>query len=137
MDGGRWAAHRPPSIVHRPPSGEEMDFGFNEDQEMLRGAVKDFLDKECTTQFVRRMIDDERGYSPEMWRQMAELGWMGLTIPEQYGGMGWGFLELTVTLEEMGAALLPGPYFSTVVLAAPLILALGTEEQKQKYLPKI
>ena len=86
-----------------------MDFGFSEDQEMLRGAVKDFLDKECTTQFVRRMIDDERGYSPEMWRQMAELGWMGLTIPERYGGMGWAFLELTVTLEEMGAALLPGP----------------------------
>ena len=86
-----------------------MDFGFSEEQEMLRGSVKDFLDKECTTQFVRRMIDDERGYSPEMWRQMAELGWMGLTIPEQYGGMGWAFLELTVTLEEMGAALLPGP----------------------------
>lgn len=114
-----------------------MDFGFNEDQEMLRGAVKDFLDKECPTTFIRRMIDDDKGYSTDMWRQMAELGWMGLTVPEAYGGMGWGFLELGVTLEEMGAALLPGPYFSTVVLAAPLILALGTDAQKQQYLPKI
>jgi alkylation response protein AidB-like acyl-CoA dehydrogenase len=114
-----------------------MDFGFSEDQEMLRGAVKDFLDKECPTTFVRRMSEDERGYSPEMWRQMAELGWMGLTIPEEYGGLGLGFLEMTVTLEEMGAALLPGPYFPTTILAAPLILALGSEDQKENYLPRI
>jgi len=114
-----------------------MDLGLNEQQQMLRDFARDFLEKECPESLVRAMEEDERGYSPELWRKMAEQGWQGLIIPEEYGGVGMGFLELAVLLEEFGRFLVPGPFISTVVLGAIPILEAGSEEQKQQLLPRI
>ena len=114
-----------------------MDFGFSEEQDLLRQAARDFLTEYCTSAFVRQMMEDERGYSPELWREMAALGWLGLAFPEEYGGQGLGFVDLTVILEEMGAALLPSPFFSSVLLAGQTLLLGGSEDQKKTCLPKI
>ena len=114
-----------------------MDLGLNEEQEMLKTSARDFLQKECPKQLVKQLDESDAGYSPELWRKMAELGWMGLIFPEKYGGSGGSFLDLTVLLEEMGYNILPGPFFSTVVLCGLTILASGTEEQKRELLPKI
>jgi len=114
-----------------------MDFGFSEVQEILRRTARDFLAEHCPKSFVRQMEEDEKGYSPEMWRRMAGLGWMGLVFPEAYGGSGGSLLDLVVLLEEMGRALLPAPFVPTVVYGGLPILHFGSEEQKRKFLPKI
>ena len=114
-----------------------MDFALNEEQEMLRKMSRDFLENECPKTLVREMEEDEKGYSPELWKKMAELGWMGLVFPEEYGGEGMGFLDLAVLIEELGRALVSGPYLSTVVYCGLAILAAGTEEQKKEFLPRI
>lgn len=114
-----------------------MDFALSEEQEMLRNMSRDFLVNECPKSLVREMEEDEKGYSPELWKKMAELGWMGLVFPEEYGGEGLNFLDLTVLIEELGRALVPGPYLSTVVYCGLSILAAGTDEQKREFLPKI
>jgi alkylation response protein AidB-like acyl-CoA dehydrogenase len=102
-----------------------MDFGFSEEQDMLRQMARDFLAEKCPTTFVRQMMEDDKGYSADLWHEMAGFGWLGMTFPEAYGGQGLGFVDLMVVLEEMGAVLLPSPYFSS------------SEAQKQAYLPKI
>jgi alkylation response protein AidB-like acyl-CoA dehydrogenase len=114
-----------------------MDLGLDEQQEMLKNFARDFLEKECPEQLVRAMEEDEKGYSPELWQKMAQQGWMGLIIPENYGGTGMNICELVVLLEEFGRALVPGPFISTVVLGSVPIMEAGTEEQKQQFLPKI
>jgi len=114
-----------------------MDFGFSDEQDMLRQTARAFLEEHCPTTFVRQMMEDEKGYSPNLWREMAELGWLGLAFPEAYGGQGLGFVDLTVILEEMGATLLPSPFLSTVLLAGQTILVGGSEAHKKTYLPKI
>jgi alkylation response protein AidB-like acyl-CoA dehydrogenase len=114
-----------------------MDLGLDEQQEMLKNFARDFLEKECPESLVREMEEDEKGYSPELWKKMAEQGWMGLIIPDTYGGAGMTLCELTVLLEEFGRALVPGPFISTVVLGATPIMEAGTDEQKQQYLPKV
>ncbi|MBI4308538.1 MAG: acyl-CoA/acyl-ACP dehydrogenase [Chloroflexi bacterium] len=114
-----------------------MDLSLTEEQEMLKKMARDFLDKEAPKSYVRAMEEDERGYTPEVWKKMAELGWLGLVLPEKYGGMGGSFLDLIVLLEEMGRAVLPGPFFSTVLLGAYTLLEAGTEEQKKEVLPKV
>jgi len=114
-----------------------MDFGFSEEQEMLRDAAKRFLADNCPTTFVRKMMAHETAHDPEFYKKLVELGWPGLLIPEQYGGTGGTFLDLTVIMEETGKALLPGPFFATALLGAPLILEGGSEAQKKELLPKI
>ena len=114
-----------------------MDITFNEEQEMLRKSASDFLIAECPKTKSRELEEDEKGYSPEIWRKMAGLGWMGLAIPEEYEGMGMTFQDLTVLLEEMGKNVLPGPFSCTVIGGAFAILEAGTEEQKKEFLPKI
>ena len=114
-----------------------MDFGFSEEQEMLRSASRDFLAKECDIAYVRKMMDDDRGYTDKVWKQMAELGWMGLILPEQYGGSGLTFVDLVVVLEEMGKLVTPGPFFSTVALGGVALLEGGSDAQKQQWLPKL
>jgi len=114
-----------------------MDYGLSEEQEMLRKMARDFLTSECPKTLVREMVEDERGYPPELWRKMAELGWMGLAFPEQYDGTGGSFLDLVVLLTEMGRACLPGPFFSTVILGGTTILEMGSESQKRELLPAI
>jgi len=114
-----------------------MDLGLDEQQEMLKNFARDFLEKECPESLVREMEEDEKGYSPELWQKMAQQGWMGLIIPEEYNGTGMNVCELVVLLEEFGRALVPGPFISTVVLGGVPIMEAGTEEQKQQFLPKI
>lgn len=114
-----------------------MDLAFSEEQEMLWKAAREFLADKCPKTLVRAMEEDERGYSPELWKQMADLGWLGLPFPQESGGGGLSFLDLVVLLEEMGRACFPGPFLSTVVLGGLPILEWGTQEQKQYFLPKI
>ncbi len=114
-----------------------MDLGLDEQQEMLKNFARDFLEKECPESLVREMEEDEQGYSPGLWKKMADQGWMGLIIPEDQGGTGMTLCELVVLLEEFGRALVPGPFISTVVLGAVPIMEAGTDEQKAQYLPKI
>jgi len=104
---------------------------------MLRTSARDFLTTECPKTLVRELEESEKGYSPELWRKMAQLGWMGLVIPEEYGGMGMEFFDLTILIEEMGRNILPSPFFSTVVLGALPILSAGSDEQKKELLPRI
>lgn len=113
-----------------------MDLRFTEAQEMLRKTARDFLSTECPKTKVRELEEADEGYSPETWQKMAELGWMGLIIPEEYEGMGVTFQDLIVLLEEMGRNILPGPFLSTTVSTFP-ILEVGTEAQKREFLPKI
>jgi alkylation response protein AidB-like acyl-CoA dehydrogenase len=114
-----------------------MDLGLNEEQEMLRESAREFLRRECPKQLVKRLNESDEGYSVEFWRKMAELGWMGLIFPEQYGGSGRNFLDLAILLEEMGYNIVPGPFFPTVVLGGLTILTAGNEEQKTELLPRI
>ncbi|HKA55422.1 MAG TPA: acyl-CoA dehydrogenase family protein [Candidatus Binatia bacterium] len=114
-----------------------MDFGFSEEQELLRKSAADFLNKECPMTYVRQMMEDERGYADALWNKMAELGWMGLIYPEEFGGAGLTMVDLVVVLEEMGRVALPGPFFSTVCLGGVAILEAGNSGQKQRLLPEI
>ncbi len=114
-----------------------MDTAFTEEQEMLRKAAFDFLTKECPKSKVRELEEDEKGYSPQMWKMMADLGWIGLVIPEEYGGMGGSFQDLTIILEEMGRNILPAPFLCTTIEGIFPILDAGSEEQKKELLPKI
>lgn len=114
-----------------------MDLDLTEEQEMLQTMARDFLTKECPKALVRELEEDEKGYSPELWRKMAELGWMGLVLPAEYDGMEMGFMDLIILLQEMGRNILPGPFFCTVVLGSLPIFSAGTEEQKKEFLPKI
>ena len=114
-----------------------MDFDLGKEQAMLKTSARDFLKKECPKELVRDMMDDDKGYSPKLWRKMTDLGWHGLVIPEEYDGIGSTFLDLVVLLEEMGRALVPGPFIPTVVYAGRTILAAGNDEQKQRFLPAI
>lgn len=104
---------------------------------MLRSSARGFVDKECPTTLVRQIEDSESGYSPELWKKMAALGWMGLAIPGEYEGTGGSFLDLVLLIEEMGRGCLSGPFLSTVAVAAMAIAAAGTERQKQELLPQI
>jgi len=114
-----------------------VNLALTEEQEMLRKTSRDFLTEKCSKKFLKQMEEGETGYSKDLWQEMAELGWMGLAFPGKYGGGDMSFLDLAVLLEEMGRACLPGPFFSTVVLGGLSILDVGSEEQKQEYLPKL
>ncbi len=113
-----------------------MDLGLSEEQELLKNSARDFLEKECPEEHVRAMEEDDKGYSPELWKKMADLGWHGLMIPESNGGSGFTFLDLCVLVEETGRALLPGPFIPNQVCAATIIAA-GNDAQKGYWLPKI
>lgn len=114
-----------------------MDFGFGLEQEMLRKSAREFLTKECPKEFVREMVTDEKGYSPQLWEKMVHLGWMGLAFPEKYGGTGEDFMDLVILSEEMGRVCLPSAFFSTVILGGLTIMELGNETQKRKFLPQV
>ena len=113
-----------------------MDFGFSSDQQLLKQAARGFLDERCTPAVVRSLWDDARGESEALWKEMAQLGWQGLALPEAEGGSGLGMVETAVVLEEMGRAAYPGPYFPTV-LAGMAIAEAGTAAQKSRWLPAI
>jgi alkylation response protein AidB-like acyl-CoA dehydrogenase len=114
-----------------------VDFSFTEGQDMLRISARDFLAKECPKAKVRELGRDEIGYDPEIWHRMAELGWLGLVFPEEYGGMAASFVDLAILMEEMGRNILPGPFFSTIALCALPLLQYGSSDQKAEFLPRI
>ncbi|HEY1445564.1 MAG TPA: acyl-CoA dehydrogenase family protein [Acidimicrobiales bacterium] len=115
-----------------------MNFAFSDEQEELRAAVRRFLAEKSPETEVRRLMDTTEGYDPAVWSQMADqLGLQSLTIPEEFGGSGFTYVELLVVLEEMGAALLCAPFFSSVALAANALLTSGDDEAKKSYLPGI
>jgi alkylation response protein AidB-like acyl-CoA dehydrogenase len=114
-----------------------MQFELTETQQTLKNTVRKFLAAECPMAEVRRLMETETASDAGLWRKIAEQGWTGMLIAEQYGGFGMGMVDMAAALEEMGRALLPGPFFSTVLMAAPLIERAANENQKQKYLGAI
>jgi len=114
-----------------------MDYELNEEQRILQKAAADFLKKECPKELVRSLDDSDEGYSPQLWRKMAELGWMGLMLPEKYAGSEWSFLDMAVLLEEMGYNICPGPFIPTTILGSFPLLKAGSEDQKKAFLPEV
>jgi alkylation response protein AidB-like acyl-CoA dehydrogenase len=114
-----------------------MNFGFNEEQELLRSTARKFFDNECASEVVRKLMDGPEGMTPDLWKKIAEQGWTGLIFPDEHGGMDLGFVDLVVLMEEMGRAVVPGPFFSTVLLGGLALLEAGTDAQKKAWLPKI
>jgi alkylation response protein AidB-like acyl-CoA dehydrogenase len=114
-----------------------MNYDLNKTQKILKDEAHRFLAKECPSDFVREMMDDENGFSENLWQKMAELDWMGIMIPEQYDGMGGNFLDLAVLLSEMGYFCTPGPFFATVVLGGLTILEAAGDAQKARILPTL
>jgi alkylation response protein AidB-like acyl-CoA dehydrogenase len=112
-----------------------MDFGFSEEQELLRAELRKFLAEHAPSAELRRIAETPEGFSRALWKQMAELGWLGLTVPEAYGGAGLGFVDWVVLLEETGRALLPSPLVSSALCAAAL--RGGSEAQRALWLPRL
>ena len=113
-----------------------MNFGFTEEQELLRAEVRKFLDQNAPLERVRKIVEDadSPGTDPALWSRMAELGWVGLTMPEEHGGMGLDLETLLVVLEETGRSLFPSPLLSSV-LAAKAIERYGSADQQARWLP--
>jgi len=114
-----------------------MNFDFSDDQKQLRDQARKFLGEKCSPKAVRVVLDGKAPYDKELWKGLAEMGFLGVAIPEEFGGAGAGHLELCVIAEEMGRALAPVPFSSTVYLAAESLLLAGSDAQKKKWLPKI
>ena len=113
-----------------------MDFAFTSDQQLLKNSARAFLDEHCKPTIVRASWDDPRGDNDAMWKEMAQLGWLGLSLPEAHGGSGLGMVETAILLEEMGRAACPGAYWPTM-LAAGALAEAGTDTQKKRWLPAI
>ena len=114
-----------------------MDIGFTEEQELLRASARRFLENECPTAFVRHRMAEPAAMTDVFWQQLADQGWFGILFPEEAGGSGLGLVEMTVLMEEMGRAVMPGPFFSTVLLGGAAILEVGSQAQQQEWLPRI
>jgi len=115
-----------------------MNFDFSDDQKFLKNEARKFLDGRCPTSKVRAVLDDPaRSYDADLWKEVAAQGWLGTAIPEAYGGLGLGHLELCVIAEELGRALAPIPFASTAYFLAEALLSAGSEAQKQAWLPRI
>ncbi|MGJ4923482.1 acyl-CoA dehydrogenase family protein [Bradyrhizobium sp. HKCCYLRH2060] len=114
-----------------------MNFDFSDDQKQLRDQARKFLAEKCPPKAVRVVLDGKEPYDRALWKGFAEMGFLGVAIPEEYGGAGAGHLELCVIAEEVGRALAPVPFSSTVYLAAEALMLAGSDAQKQAWLPKI
>src|SRR4030095_16248597 len=113
-----------------------MDFSFTPDQTLLKNSARAFLDEHCKPAGVRLLWDDPRGESQATWKEMAQLGWLGLSLPEEHGGSGLGMVETALLLEELGRTAYPGPYWPTM-LVADAIAEAGTDAQKKRWLAAI
>ncbi|PYT81883.1 MAG: acyl-CoA dehydrogenase [Acidobacteria bacterium] len=114
-----------------------MQFGLNESQEFLRDSARKFFAAECPIAEVRRLMETDTAFDADLWSKLSEQGYTGIIFPEEFGGVGLGIVELVLLMEEAGRALLPGPFFSTVVFAGSLLDSLATKEQRRKYLAPI
>ena len=113
-----------------------MNFGFSEEQDLLRKEVRRFLDERSSLAEVRSVSETALGYDEKLWQELADLGWLGLTVPEAHGGAGLGWVDLIVLFEEMGRSLFPSPFLANT-LAATAIVELGSDAQHQRWLPSI
>src|SRR5262245_5169626 len=116
-----------------------MDLALSEDQELIAKTAADFVKEKSPISRVRELrdTDDALGFSRALWKEMAELGWVGIAFPEALGGAGLGFAELAVVLEELGRALAPEPFLSTVLLAGQALALSGDEAKAKSWLPRI
>ncbi|MEO8113860.1 MAG: acyl-CoA dehydrogenase family protein [Phenylobacterium sp.] len=115
-----------------------MNFDFSDDQKFLKGEARKFLDANASAGRVRAVLDDDaKAYDQALWKGVAEQGWLGAAIPEEFGGLGLGHLELCVIAEELGRAVAPIPFASTVYFLAEAVMLAGDDAQKSKILPKI
>src|SRR5205823_10215417 len=114
-----------------------MNFDFSDEQKQMRDEARKFLTEKCPPKAVREVLDGKAPYDRELWQGLAEMGFLGVAIPEEFGGAGAGHLELCVIAEEIGRSLAPVPFSSTVYLAAEAILLAGSDAQKRKWLPAI
>ena len=114
-----------------------MDIGFSEEQELLRESARRFLESECTTRFVRQRMAEPEAVTAEFWQKLAAQGWLGIIYPEQESGSGLGLVDLVVLMEEMGRAVMPGPFLSTVLLGGAAIAEAGSPAQRRQWLPQI
>src|SRR5215470_2076057 len=114
-----------------------MQFGLSESQKILKDNARRFFSAECPIAEVRRLMAGDTAFDPVLWKKMGEQGFTGIIFPEEFGGLGLGKVELALLMEEMGSALVPGPFFSTVVLAGSVLDACASTEQKKKYLEPI
>ncbi|MEE3326615.1 MAG: acyl-CoA dehydrogenase family protein [Myxococcota bacterium] len=111
-----------------------MNFDFSDEQKLLQQTVRDYLADNCPLSVCREILETDKPYADDLWKGAAEMGWQGAVIPEEYGGAGFGHLELAVIAEEVGRALAPIPFSASVYFATEAILGFGTDEQKKKYL---
>ena len=114
-----------------------MDFDFSEEQKQLKDQARRFFESKCPPKVVREVLEGSAPYDRTLWMALAEMGFMGTAIPEAYGGLGAGYLELCIIAEELGRALAPVPFSSSIYLAAEFLLAAGSEAQKRSYLPRL
>ncbi len=114
-----------------------MNFEFSDEQKFIQNQAREFLQKECTPEQVRTVLDSDEPYHRDLWKSIVELGWTATTIPEEYGGLGLGYLELCVIAEELGRSLAPVPFSSSVYLATETMLLAGSDSQREKYLPQL
>lgn len=115
-----------------------MNFDFSDDQKFLRDEARKFLEAQCTSAHVRAVLDDENmSHNEGVWKQIVEMGWLGAAIPEEYGGLGLGMLELCVIAEELGRVLAPVPFGSSAFFFAEALKIAGSEDQKSQMLPKV
>jgi len=114
-----------------------MDIGFTEEQELLRASARRFLENECPTAFVRERMAEPAAVTDAFWRKLSDQGWFGILYPEEAGGSALGLVDMTVLMEEMGRAVMPGPFFSTILLGGSAILEAGSPAQRQEWLPRI
>lgn len=114
-----------------------MDFGLNQETTMLKNNAERFLKEKCPGSFVKKILKEEPGFSPSLYKEMADLGWLGLIYDEKYGGSGGQFLDLFILFQEIGKAVLPSPFFCSAVLAGMLIREAGPEAAREKFLPAI
>jgi alkylation response protein AidB-like acyl-CoA dehydrogenase len=114
-----------------------MDIGFTEEQGMLRDSARRFFESECTAQFVRQRMAEPAAVTDEFWQKLAEQGWLGVVYPEEEAGSGLGLVDLVVLMEEMGRAVMPGPFLSTVLLGGAAIAEAGAPAQRRQWLPQI
>ena len=116
-----------------------MALVLNEEQVMLKDSAAGFLAEKATVAHLRELRDSasERGFSDEVWREIADMGWCGIAIPEAYGGLGYGYTGLGLVLEQMGRNLTASPLQSSILVAATVIAELGSEQQKEEMLPAL
>ncbi len=114
-----------------------MYLELNDEQKMLVQTVRRFVEKECPSAKVRKVMATETAFDQELWSKMAEQGWMGLTVPDEYGGLGESWLTVAALFEELGRGIVPGPFLATVGLAAPTLAKAGNADQKARWLPSI